>query len=127
MENLFLLASKTKLRFQTSKGVLSTEDLWDLNLQNLDSIYKTLSRKMREIEEESLLKTKVDTEVELQIAILKHIVSSKLEEKAILKARSENKEKREKLLSIMAQKQDQELASKSLEDLQKELDSLGND
>ena len=44
LTNLFEKASKMKLRFSTTKGVLSTEDLWDLSLESLDRIAKNLKR-----------------------------------------------------------------------------------
>ena len=35
---MFKQASKIKLRFATSKGYLSVEDLWDLSLPTLDKL-----------------------------------------------------------------------------------------
>ena len=80
--NIFEYATRNKVRFPF-KGMISVEDLWDLSLANLDSIYKTLNKQVKQSEEESLLSTKasVDTELEVQIAIVKHIVSVKLTEK----------------------------------------------
>ena len=40
MLNIFEKASKQKLRFVTSKGMISSEDLWDMSLQSLDIIAK---------------------------------------------------------------------------------------
>ena len=73
---IFEFATRNKVRFPF-KGMISVEDLWDLSLTNLDSIYKTLNKQVKQSEEESLLSTKasVDTELEVQIAIVKHIVA----------------------------------------------------
>jgi hypothetical protein len=35
---IFKLASQQKLRFQTPKGSLSTEQLWELSLDELDAL-----------------------------------------------------------------------------------------
>ena len=79
--NIFEYATRNKVRFPF-KGMISVEDMWDLSLANLDSIYKMLNKQIKQSEEESLLatKTSVDIELEVQIAIVKHIVSVKLEE-----------------------------------------------
>ena len=75
MEKMFEYATRNKVRFPF-KGLISVEDLWDLSLTNLDSIYKTLNKQVKQSEEESLLNTKatVDKELDVQIAIVKHIV-----------------------------------------------------
>ena len=44
--NIFEYAVRNKIRFPF-KGMISSEDLWDLTLENLDSIYKTLNLKFR--------------------------------------------------------------------------------
>jgi hypothetical protein len=36
--NLFIQAAKSKLRFNTTRGQLTTEDLFDLNLKSLDAM-----------------------------------------------------------------------------------------
>lgn len=131
MATIFERASKQKLRFQTARGMLSVEDLWDLSVEQLDAIFKPLNKSAKEQDEESLLDTtkasKEKTMLNLQIDIIKHIVEVKLTAQAATRARAEKREKRNKLLSLMAEKQDAELAGKSIEDLQKELDALDED
>lgn len=127
VENIFEYATRNKVRFPF-KGMISVEDLWDLPLPNLDSIYKTLNKQVKQSEEESLLNTKsnVDTELEVQIAIVKHIVSVKLaEQEAREKARTK-REQKQKIMSIIAAKKDEALQNSSIDDLQKMLDELGN-
>ena len=127
VENIFEFASRNKLRFPF-KGMISVEDLWDLSLTNLDSIYKTLNKQVKQSEEESLLITKasVDTELEVQIAIVKHIVSVKLEEKEAAEKASAKKAQKQKIMSIIATKQDEALQNSSIDDLKKMLDELGD-
>ena len=127
VENIFEFASRNKVRFPF-KGMISVEDLWDLSLTNLDSIYKTLNKQVKQSEEESLLSTKasVDTELEVQIAIVKYIVSVKLAEKEAAEKASVKKAQKQKIMSIIATKQDEALQNSSIDDLKKMLDELGD-
>ena len=54
-------ATRKKLRF-SYKGSISTEDLWDLSLEELDRIFKGLNAKVKQSQEESLLEKKEKSE-----------------------------------------------------------------
>ena len=125
--NIFEYAVRNKVRFPF-KGMISVEDLWDLSLTNLDSIYKTLNKQVKQSEEESLLttKTSVDTELEVQIAIIKYIVSVKLEEQEAREKAAAKKAQKQKIMSIIATKEDEALQNSSVEDLRKMLDELND-
>lgn len=127
MEKMFEYAIRNKIRFPF-KGLISVEDLWDLSLTNLDSIYKTLNKQVKQSEEESLLDTKttVDKELDVQIAIVKHIVAVKLAEQEAREKASAKKAQKQKIMAIIASKQDEALQNSSVEDLQKMLDELGD-
>lgn len=127
MEKMFEYATRNKVRFPF-KGLISVEDLWDLSLTNLDSIYKTLNKQVKQSEEESLLNTKttVDKELDVQIAIVKHIVAVKLAEQEAREKASAKKAQKQKIMAIIASKQDEALRNSSVEDLQKMLDELGD-
>jgi len=123
--NIFELASRNKTRF-AYKGQLSVEDLWDLSVQELDRIFKGLNAKLTVCKEESLLGPKgtENTELDIQVAIVRRVVEVKLTEAAARELEAEKKIKRQKILSILADKQDGALASKSEEDLKKMLEEL---
>lgn len=127
MEKMFEYAVRNKVRFPF-KGLISVEDLFDLSLINLDSIYKTLNKQVKQSEEESLLNTKttIDKELDVQIAIVKHIVAVKLAEQEAREKASAKKEQKQKIMAIIASKQDEALQNSSVEDLQKMLDELGD-
>ena len=55
--NMFEVATRNKFRFPF-KGLISVEDLWELSVDNLDSIFKSLNSEMKKTKEESLLSTK---------------------------------------------------------------------
>ena len=126
MNELFEKASRIKLRFSTNKGVLSTEDLWDLSLTSLDTLFKGLNKQLKEAGEESLLgtKTKADTELALRVDLIKYVVVTKLTEQEVSKLDIERKAKKAKLMELIAQKQDENLSAKSIEELQAELNSI---
>ncbi len=122
---MFEKATRMKLRFPF-KGMVSVEDLWDISLTGLDSIYKVLSVQLKNSHEESLLgkKTKETEELDLQIEIVKHIVTVKLAEAENRRLLVEKKEKKEKILAILADKQDESLKQKTPEELEKMLEEL---
>ena len=126
MEKMFEIATRTKMRFPF-KGLVSVEDLWDLSVKDLDSIFKTLNAQVKKSQEESLLatKTKEDETLAAQIEIVKHIVKTKLEEAETAKQSKELKEKKQKIMEIIAAKQDESLHNASVEELQAMLANLG--
>lgn len=123
MEKMFETAVRNKFRFPF-RGLISVEDLWDLNVENLDTIFKTLNSEVKRASEESLLDTKTNEDkiLDTKIEIVKYIVSIKLAEKEVKENEKRNKEQRQKILSIIANKQENELQNKSVEELQKMLD-----
>ena len=123
--NIFEYAARNKIRFPF-KGMISVEDLYDLSLTNLDYIYKALNKQAKQSEEESLLtvKTNIDTELEVQIDIVKHIVSVKLAEQEAREKAAAKKAQKQKIMSIIATKEDEALKNSSVDDLRKMLDEL---
>jgi len=124
-DQMFEVASRMKFRFHYN-GIIQVEDLWDLSLTSLDSIFKLLNSQIKNSQEESLLETqnKKDEETLTKIEIVKHVVSVKLAENEIRKKARERKEQRAKLMEIMSYKKDESLQSKSLEELSAMLNEL---
>lgn len=117
--NIFEAATKEKYRFPF-KGMISVEDLWDLKLQDLDSVFKSLNKQKKQNDEESLLqvKTAEDQELDNKIQIVKYIVKFKQEEIEERLQAKDKKEYNQKLLELIERKQNEELAGKSIEELQ---------
>lgn len=123
---MFEYATRNKLRFNYH-GMLTVEDLWDLSVESLNEIYKNLNKHLKEESEESLLDEKVNPDRELitvSIDIVKYIVSVKLEKQNAQRMAAERSIQKQKILSIMAKKQDSELQEKSLDELSQMLDKL---
>ena len=125
--NIFEYAVRNKVRFPF-RGLISVEDLWDLSLSNLDSIYKSLNKQAKQSDEESLLSTKtdVDAELEIKINIVKYIVSTKLEERKARENETMKKIQKQKIMSAIAAKEDEVLQNSSIEDLKKMLNNIEN-
>jgi hypothetical protein len=125
IDKMFELASRSKLRF-SYRGLISTEDLWDLKLEDLDEIYRSTNSELKEMSEDSLLEKKQTgaAVLELQVGIVKHIFEVKVEEAEARKDARERKAKKERILEIIAKKQDEDLENKTLDELKALAESM---
>ena len=123
---MFEVVVRNKFRFPF-KGVISVEDLWDLSVQQLDGIFKTLKSQEKKAQEESLLDTRTpeDEALKTKIDIIRYIVNVKLDEAKQAEHAKENRDQKQKILGILAEKQDADLRSKTPEELQAMLNQLG--
>jgi hypothetical protein len=123
---MFEKAARSKLRFSTTKGPLSVEDLWDLSVEDLDSIFKAQNARLKSSQEESLLgkKTKDDEVATLKVGIVRHIVEVKLAEADARFTAKAKADQKQKLLGILANKQDADLQGKSTAEIQAMIDAL---
>ena len=119
MADLFKVAVKKKYRFNY-RGLISVEDLWDLSVEDLDKIFKSLKSQQRNASEESLLQavSKEDKELNNKIEIIKIIVADKLAASDRAKKAAAQRMQNQRILEIMADKQDAALKEKSIEELQ---------
>lgn len=119
MSDLFKVAAKKKYRFNF-KGQITVEDLWDLSVEDLDKIYGNLMSQKNNTSKESLLQevSKEDEELSNKIEIIKIIVADKLAEKDMAIKAAEKKAQNQRILEIIADKQDASLKEKSIEELQ---------
>lgn len=126
---MFEKATRKKLRFESASGLLSCEQLWDLPLTgktSLDAIAKDVNRKLKSAEEESFVETPTKSEADdvLRLSILKHVISVRLDEKHKATNRAATQELRRKLESVLIQREHEELASKTPEEILKMLKEL---
>lgn len=126
MEKKIINALAKKYRFQSRVGLISTEDLFDLNKQDLSMIYKILSKGVVP-EEASLMPIEDDaktTIVKDKMEIVKIVFDYKAaQEKEAIENQLKN-EKRQKLLAIYNRKQDSNLENLELDEIKKMLDEL---
>lgn len=125
MNELFVMATRHKFRFPF-KGQVTVEDLWDMNVRDLDTVFKALNAQVKQAKEESLLatKSKEDSILEAKIDVVKFIVATKLAEAELQRVKTENKEKKRRISEILADKQDEELRGKSAAELTAMLNAM---
>lgn len=114
-------ASQLKLRVQTNKGLLSIEQLWDLSIEELDVLAVRLETEYKLSGKKSFIvkKSPKDKEIKLKFDIVLDILTSKVDEQDLLTNAREIKEHNQKVLTLIAEKQDEELKSKSVAELEK--------
>lgn len=119
---MFDKATRMKLRFESNKGLLSVEQVWDLSLTALNEMAKGLSRQVKaaETDEEDFIGTKsnVDSELQLRFDVVKHIIGVKLKERDDSRDAAERKANNQVILELIQRKKQQELESKSVEELE---------
>lgn len=118
----FKKASQLKLRYNSAHGVLTTEQVWDLTCPQLSILIKSLKKELSKSEtDESLAfldeNFTVDKEAELRFEIVKEIYLAKKEDEKEEKNRSKVKEHNQDILSLIADKEKEELKGKSIEEL----------
>lgn len=115
---LFKLAAKEKYRFPF-RGNISVEDLFDLTTSQLDVVYKELGSQVKE-SSDSLLKeiSTEDKELKNKIEIVKTIFEDKVKEKQLKELALAEKQRKERIKELIAKKKDQDLADKSIEELE---------
>lgn len=124
--SIFKEASRLKLRFLTTKGNLSVEQLWDLNQTELASCIKESKKRLNVSTDDELsfldAAAPVKDPVEqLMFDILKEVYVTK---QAALNAIRDEKTKKEhnaKIMRLIVDKQEASLQNLSIEELEKQL------
>lgn len=129
--NMFEMASQFKFRYPW-KGIITTEDLWDLNQGQLDTVYKELSKELKACQEgDSLLSAKPanifnkEQELTAKIEVVKYIFNCKQQAAELNRIEVERAARKKHILEVLAEKQENALQNMSEDDLKKMLDELG--
>jgi len=132
--NIFEYAARNKLRFQSARGELTVEQLWDVPLRSrdgfdLDAVAKAANKAWKEVSEESFVetsKTAAHVRRETSLEVVKYVIDAKLSEEHAAKTRADNRIEKEKLLAILAEKQAGKLSDLSEKELQRRIEALGD-
>jgi hypothetical protein len=119
MTNIWIECLKNKFRFEF-KGLINVEDLFDLTLADLDTIYKSLKKEENDLQGDSLLDNDENPkvrEVEVKIEVVKAIFDMKKADIARAERALANKAQKDKILAIIEDKENQELSEKSIDEL----------
>ena len=130
--NIFEQATRRAIRFESAKGDLSVEQLWDLPLQSrnqfdLDTVAKTVNRQLNDVTEESFVSVRENPGKEtlsLKLELVKHIISVKLQEAEEARNRANKASEKEKLLRLLDEKQNEALRALTPEEIQERLKAL---
>lgn len=130
--NIFEIASRNKIRFDSPKGQLSVEDLWDLPLSsktgkaNLDEIAVGLYGQLGSAATISFVNptSKANGETQMKFDIVKHIIDVKVAENKSAAEAADRAAKKQTLLAIIAQKETEALLGTDLDELRKQVEAL---
>lgn len=129
---MFEKAVRNKIRFDTPQGRIGVEELWDLPLTsrtekaNLDDIARGLYRQSRSGDDVSFVTAaqKPDEILALKFDIVKHVIAVRLaENEKALKSR-EAAERKQKLLGLIADKENEAIANLPLDELRKMAEAM---
>lgn len=124
---MYKKAAKLKLRFTSSKGQLTVEQLFDLTMSELSSLIKKvnadLKKEARVDDDLGFLEGKDEAESlnSLRFDILKDVYLTKKQEREEAATDQEKKARRQRISEIIAKKKDEALESLSIEELEKKL------
>ena len=132
MDNLFLQATREKFRFESPKGDLSVEQLWDLPLTSrtgfdLDTVAKAVNADLKASNEESFVNVNNNPAVsrlQAKLEVVKAIIEVKLAQVEATKKRAEKAAERQRLMEVLHSKKDQELQGLSVEEIERRLSQL---
>lgn len=134
--NVFEQATRMKLRFNTLQGQIGVEDLWDLPLtseagrENLNSLANKLDGSLRWANTASFMpgdtpkNSPTEDRIQIMLDVVLAVIASKIVERKAAQEAADVREKKQKIMAIIGDRQDKALAEAPLEDLQAMLASL---
>lgn len=121
---MFEKASRTKLRFDTNRGNVTSEDLWDMPLLStdgfsLDELARSIHKSIKESEGHSfvLKEESVDDDSVLRMDIVKRVIEVKIQEDNDNENAAKKKVQKERIMEILVDKEDEFLKEKTTEEL----------
>lgn len=132
--NIFEQAARLAIRFETPQGNATVEDLFNMHLTsntgraNLDDIAKGLHKELHDSAEIASFvdptKSGANDLLQLKFDVVKHVIDVRVAERTKALDAAKRREEKQKILAIMAEKKDEALKGKSLEELQALVEAL---
>lgn len=132
---IFEYATRNKIRFPSSRGDLTLEQLWDVPLRatdgfDLNAVARAANKAWKEVSEENFVEqTRTPKHLRLEVAleVVKHVIDAKLADEAAAKKRAENRKERELLLAALAEKQVGKMSEMTEQQIRKRIAQLGSE
>lgn len=133
MADIYKIAAQRSLRFPSTRGLLSVENLFEMPLKSkggfdLDTVARSINNDLKEKTQESFVDDPATdpekSKLEIAMAIVKDVIATKQAENKAALNRQHKATERKAILDAMAAKKDQALSAASLEDLEKKLAAL---
>ena len=125
--DIYKEASKIGLKVQTAQGVLTVDQLWQCSQSSLIGAIKNLKKGLSKNNDDDLSfleeTNTIDVENQLRFDICKDIYLTKKKDNADALAVKEKKAFQQKIIEIIAEKEEGALASKSIAELKAMLDA----
>lgn len=124
--NIFEEASRLKLKFPTAKGFIGVEDLWDIPMSVLNSMYSDL-KKTEDSEDKYSLespKTTTNERLKLSLLIIVHVYSVRKDEAEAKQKSLIVAAEKKKLRELIERKKEEAMDGKSLQELEEILKSM---
>tara|TARA_R110000851_G_scaffold71614_1_gene159177 strand:- start:70 stop:435 length:366 start_codon:yes stop_codon:yes gene_type:complete len=117
---MYKKAAKQKLRFISERGNVTTEQLFDLTVEELDCIAVKLQEEYSTSGKKSFLLTKSvkNRAIKLRFDIVIDVLNTKLEQAEKASNLAQSKAHNNKIDMLIAEKQDDNLKSMSIKELQ---------
>lgn len=129
MSQSFVAASRRQLRFFSTKGPLTVEDLWTLSLKSLDNLAISVDAKITDRPKSFLMNPdqKADQETEdnkLRLDILKQVITTREEENRAAAARRSTEAQRAFLLDLREKRKTEKMEALTEEEIEAQLAAL---
>ena len=122
MSDIFEQATRQGTRFQLPHGLVNVEQLWNAKTSLLTDYEEELTQQLesfgKSTRRKSAAKTALQKELELKLAIVTYILDVKEAELAASQNEQDKKRHNQEILALIAQKQNEQKASMSIEELQ---------
>ncbi len=124
--DMFERATRQKFLFLTPTGKVNTQDLWDLTLQQLDTVAKGLHRQLKNDDDVSFVdkERKSDPRIQNMFDVVKHVIDVKLAERDAKRGETELAAQEQVLLAILADRQQTDLRNQPLDVIEGKLAEL---
>jgi hypothetical protein len=133
MNEIYKFAAKNSLRFPSTRGELTVEQLFQLPLKtvsqfDLDTVARTIYSQLKEVSEESFVEDiAADPRKQMltvSLDIVKDVIATKQADNRAMFAHTQRAVERKKILDAISAKKDEKLTQSSLDELEKQLAAL---